>query len=88
MVREVDTRPEYEHWLGAVYVHEPYRGQGIGALLVKTAAEKASKLGIDDLYLYTRHTETEAWYTKLGWVSLEKLTYQGHPATIMKKLLR
>jgi GNAT superfamily N-acetyltransferase len=86
-LKEVKIRPQYEHWLSTLYVHEPYRGEGIGSLLVKAAAEAATQLGVDELYLYTRHGETEALYAKLGWVIVEKTDYRGRPAVIMKKTL-
>ena len=58
-VKEVDIRPKYEHWLGTVYVHEPFRGKGIGSLLIEATAREVAKLGIEDLYLCTRRAETE-----------------------------
>ena len=86
-VREVEIRPEYEHWLGTVYVHELYRGKGVGSLLIESAAEEAGRLGIDELYLYTRRTRTEGLYARLGWVSVERPSYRGRPAVTMKKVV-
>lgn len=83
--REVAIRPHYEHWLGTIYVHRPFREKGVGSMLINAAIREAAKLGIDDLYLYTRRTETENWYAKLGWVALERPTYRGSPAVIMRR---
>ncbi|TDI85440.1 MAG: hypothetical protein E2O79_01650 [Caldithrix sp.] len=33
-IREVEVRPQYEHWLGTLFVAEPRRRMGIGSLLV------------------------------------------------------
>jgi len=83
-IREVDIRPEYEHWLGAVYVQERHRGKGIGSLLIGAATAEAAKFGIDELYLYTRRIETERLYESLGWKPIERPHYRGSPAAIMK----
>ena len=86
-LKEVEIRSQYEHWLGTLYVHEPYRGRGIGSLLVKAAVEVADRLSVGELYLYTRHPKTEGLYAKLGWVVVERLEYRSHPAVIMKRTL-
>ena len=83
-IREVDIRPEYEHWLGAVYVQGRHRGKGVGSLLIGTATEEAANLGINELYLYTRQKETERLYESLGWTPIERPHYRGSPAVIMK----
>ena len=85
--REVEIRPDYENWLATVYVDKPYRGGGVGSMLIEAASEEAAKLGIDELYLYTRRNETEALYARLGWVPVERLIYRGRPAVIMKRTL-
>ena len=84
-IAEMEIRPQYEHWLGTVLVHEDYRGRGIGSLLIRAAEKEASRLGVKDLYLYTRNPRNEALYTRLGWRSIERLMYQGRPAVIMTK---
>ena len=86
-LREVEIRPQYEHWLGALYVHEPHRGKGIGSLLIEAATKEANRLGISELYLYTRNWENERLYAKLGWTVVERLGYQGRSAVIMKRIL-
>jgi GNAT superfamily N-acetyltransferase len=85
--QEVEIRPQYEHWLSTVYVHPPYRHGGVGALLVQAAAAQAERLGIGELYLYTRRAESEAWYARLGWQPVERPIYQGRPAVIMLRRL-
>ena len=86
-LREVEIRPQYKHWLGTLYVHERHRSQGIGSLLVNAVAEVALRLDVDELYLYTRHRETEGLYARLGWVVVERPDIRGRPAVIMKRTL-
>lgn len=82
-IREVEIRPEYEHWLGALYVAKSYRCRGVGSLLVEAAKSKARRLGLRTLYLYTRETETRRLYERLRFVEVEELRYLGRPAVIM-----
>ena len=34
-IREMEIHPQYQHWLGSVYVKENWRKMGIGSTLVK-----------------------------------------------------
>ena len=86
-IREVEIRPQYEHWLGALFVTESRRRTGIGSLLIEAATDEARRLEISELYLYTRRRETERLYDRLGWAKVERLEYRGRPAIIMKALL-
>ena len=86
-LKEVEIRPRYEHWLGTLFVHESHRGKGIGSLLIEAAAKEANRLGISELYLYTRNRENESLYTRLDWTVMERLEYQGRLAVIMKRIL-
>ena len=86
-IREVEIRPRYEHWLGTLFVPESRRRMGIGSLLVGAAVDEARRLGINELYLYTRRLETQRLYQQLGWAEVEWLEYRGRPAIIMKVLM-
>ncbi len=86
-IREIEIRPQYEHWLGTLFVPESRRHMGIGSLLVGAAADEARRLEISELYLYTRQRETERLYKRLGWAEVERLEYHGRPAIIMKAFL-
>jgi GNAT superfamily N-acetyltransferase len=84
-IREMETHPQYLHWLGGVYVHPKYRQQGIGSRLVEHAAGEAKRLAVEDLYLYTRsHVR---FYTQLGWQVIERPIYEGRLAIVMKRIL-
>lgn len=84
-IREMETHPQFEHWLGTVYVLPRFRRRGYGAKIVVAAEQVACGLGLEQLYLYTRHSET--FYANLGWASIERPMYRQRPAIIMHKLL-
>lgn len=82
-VHDMDTRIELTPWLAGLYVSSAKRRQGIGAALVSAIEQKAGELGVRRLYLYT--PESEAFYSKLGWLVKEKTKYHGFPVAIMQK---
>lgn len=84
-IREMETHPKYLHWLGSVYVLHPYRQSGVGSRMVQYSTAAARRLGVKDLYLYTRsHVR---FYTRLGWVPIERSIYRDRLAVIMKRNL-
>lgn len=85
-IQEMETHPQYLHWLGSVYVHPQYRRQGVGSRIVQYAAGEAQKLMVQDLYLYTRNQER--FYSHLGWQAIERPAYHGRTAIIMKRNLK
>jgi predicted N-acetyltransferase YhbS len=84
-MREMETHPQYVHWLGSVYVHHPFRNQGIGSWLVEYAASEAERHKVRKLYLYTHHHES--FYARLGWFPVERPHYRGREVVIMKRVL-
>ncbi|MCJ7537947.1 MAG: GNAT family N-acetyltransferase [Anaerolineales bacterium] len=84
-IREMETRPQYLNWLGGVYVHPDYRDQGIGSQLVEYSANEAKNLRVNELFLYTR--SHEEFYTRLGWQVIEKPSYEGRLAIVMRRIL-
>ena len=82
-LREMDIFPEYEYWLGGVYVDEARRGNGIASLLVKQVIERASKAGIDQLYLQTQALDGGI-YAGLGFSSVKKVNYNGYDVLVMR----
>jgi putative hydrolase of the HAD superfamily len=81
----METHPQYLHWLGGVYVHPDFRGQGIGSQLVQYTANKANELKVKSLYLYThKHVN---FYAHLGWQVIEEPLYHGRKVSIMKRNL-
>lgn len=80
-IREMETHPQYEHWLGNVYVLPEYRAQGIGTAVIERARDEAKHIGICNLYLYTR--DRARLYARSGWQTIEEVTYRDRRATIM-----
>jgi predicted N-acetyltransferase YhbS len=81
-IQEMETHPQYQYWLGSVYVKENWRVLGIGSELVDAIIREAERCEIQALYLYT--SGKEGFYARLGWEELEKVQYRGRSATIMK----
>ena len=84
-LQEMETHPQYLHWLGSVYVLPEFRGIGIGTFLIKYTVEKAKQIEVKTLYLYTRRKEN--FYARLGWYTIEKPLYQGRQVAIMNQIL-
>lgn len=85
-IREMETHPQFEHWLGAVYVDVAHRGKGIGSQIVKRTVLEAKRLRVRNLFLYTRSHED--FYARLGWQPIERLEYHGREAVIMRQNLK
>jgi N-acetylglutamate synthase-like GNAT family acetyltransferase len=85
-IREMDIYPQFEHWLGNVYVLPEYRDQGVGSQIVESTVDNARLLGIKDLYLYTH--DREHFYQRLGWKTTEQVEYHGHTVFVMRRTLR
>jgi GNAT superfamily N-acetyltransferase len=78
--------PDYQHWLGSVYVKSDYRGQGVAARLAGRVVELARQRGIAQLYLQTVNM-TGGLYAELGWKPIDRLTYKGDKTLVMVKSL-
>lgn len=78
---DVDSHRHLTPWLATVLVAPAHRGKGIGSALSRRATEEAWVLKVSNLYLFT--FDKEAFYTKLGWSTLEAAQLAGVPGTIM-----
>lgn len=83
-LREMIIYPEYEHWLGGVYVREDKRGNGVGSLLVADILERAQQAGASELYLQTEDL-TGGLYCRHGFRPLHEVVHDGHRVLIMKR---
>ncbi len=82
-IREMDIYPDFEHWLGSLYVIPQYRGKGIGKALIKEIVTRAISYGVTCLYLQTEK-QNIGLYQKLGWVLLDQVKYKGYDASVMR----
>jgi len=80
--RENADYPEYEHWLGGVYVDRQHRGQGVASVLIEYAKRHALKLAIPRLYLQCE-SHNIALYQKAGFVCLHQAKHHKMETTIM-----
>ena len=82
-IREMDEFPEYEYWIGGVYVAESHRGKGIAARLVDELKYRAGKMDITSLYLQTEDL-TGGLYTKRGFRPIIELESKWGRVAVMK----
>ena len=81
--RENANYPQYEHWLGGVFVDPLSRGHGIGGLLISEAKSTAVSLGVQQLYLQCE-THNIALYKKHGFEELHQANHHDISTTIMR----
>ncbi len=70
-LREQKKHPEYEHWLGGMYVKADFRGQGVARALITRAITHAQHLKITELYLNSEDKNIPL-YNLFGFHSLHK----------------
>jgi GNAT superfamily N-acetyltransferase len=85
---DMKTRRYLRPWVASLYVAKRWRGKGVGSSLMKAVEQKAAKLGIRKLFLFTADSDLAArFYSKLGWQVKGKTIYQSYPVIIMEKEL-
>jgi predicted N-acetyltransferase YhbS len=83
---EIETRRDMTPWIASLYVQKQCRGKGIGTRLMKAIEEKAARLDIKKLYLFTANPGlVDRFYSNLGWKTEKKTRYHSYMVTIMKK---
>lgn len=87
-LREVQARPGFDYWLGPLFVHNRFRGRGIGTALVEAVERHAAGPGIGTPYLYTSQEITHRWYLRLGWSNVGRPSYRGRSAIIMARSIK
>jgi len=80
--REHKDYPEYEHWLGSLYVSSKHRGTGIGTALINRVKSHAVNLKVEKLYLQCE-PEMVSMYEKYDFESLHKAKYGKLDTIIM-----
>ncbi len=83
---DMETRSKMTPWVASLYVVKRWRKRGIGSSLMKAVEEKAAKLGIRKLFLFTADSDLAArFYSRLGWTVEEKIKYHAYSVIIMGK---
>jgi GNAT superfamily N-acetyltransferase len=82
---DLEGRDDHSPWLGGVFVKPSHRKRGIASALCSVVEAKAHALGKSRLFLVTHGQED--FYERLGWQHKEAVTWQGHPCSIMCKVL-
>jgi GNAT superfamily N-acetyltransferase len=83
---EMGQYPDYEHWIGGVYVDTPFRNKGLASKLVREAYRIAGTFGVPALYLQTQNM-TGGLYRKLGWEPIHETVSHGLDTLVMVKRL-
>jgi GNAT superfamily N-acetyltransferase len=86
-LREMETYPKREHWLGSVYVKPAWRGHGIASRLVEAVVAVSPRFGVSVLSLQTERPDG-GLYAKLGWRPVERVWFHGTEVTVMERYLR
>ena len=81
IAHDMDTRMELSPWLAGVFVAPDRRGCGVGAALVRRVVDDATTLGVNRFYLYT--PSKERFYSRLGWLLVERTSYRGTDVAVM-----
>ncbi|HEY6356822.1 MAG TPA: GNAT family N-acetyltransferase [Vicinamibacterales bacterium] len=81
VAHDVDSHRHLTPWLASVLVAPAHRGQGIGSVLSRRTTEEAAVLGTPHVYLFTY--DKQAFYTRLGWSTLEPAEMAGVAGTVM-----
>ena len=81
-IREMDIYPEFEYWLGGVYIKDSFRGKGIASKLVKEVITHARRIGVTTLYLQTE-VLSGGLYLNHGFKVIEQVSYKGHEVVVM-----
>lgn len=81
---EVLDRPQWNPWLGLVYVDPPYRNSGIGLAVVHGLLQASDTAGINELYLFCP-PQLEHLYRRFNFKPVEAREYDGVYAITMTR---
>ena len=81
-LRENKNFPEYENWVGGIYVSPDHRGKGHASTLISKAKSHAKKLGIRSLYLQCEDHNIDL-YLKHDFEILHNVEHNAVKTTIM-----
>jgi N-acetylglutamate synthase-like GNAT family acetyltransferase len=75
------THKHLTPWLSSVFVPPEWRGRSIASALSLRANDEAARLGYEKLYLFTPSSEN--LYTRLGWKTFDRTSYNDVGLSIM-----
>ncbi|MEO8384753.1 MAG: GNAT family N-acetyltransferase [Betaproteobacteria bacterium] len=81
-----DVFEPYAHagpWLRGLYVHTPFRGQGIAQHLIRAACDHAAQRQVPKLYAAT-HSAIKS-FERAGWLGFDQVSHEGQLLTIFAK---
>ena len=78
--------PDYQYWLGSVFVEEESRGRQIASQLSLQIEEIAKQMGLPHLFLQTIELDG-GLYANLGWEKVEEFSHMNERALLMLKKL-
>lgn len=81
-IQENKKYPEYEFWIGGVYVPSAHRRKGIAKKLMSAAREMAVSRGVSTLYLQCE-THNVDFYRDQGFNAIHQSTHGHWETTIM-----
>jgi GNAT superfamily N-acetyltransferase len=79
----LEPRCHLTPWLAGLFVHPRERLSGVGSALTRFCEREAAKQGFAQLYLYTERAE--GFYRRLGWITIETMTWEGEPIAVMAR---
>ncbi|GLP94775.1 GNAT family N-acetyltransferase [Paraferrimonas sedimenticola] len=79
---EMDMYPDYEHWIGGIYVDPQHRGLGLGRQLVERLMAIAKRAGVKQLYLQTERLDG-GLYSPLGFKPIHQVNNKGVDVRVM-----
>lgn len=81
--QEIPHLQNYLWWLGEIYTHPQYRGQGVASQLITTICQEFWSKTDEPIYLYT--PDQQQFYKKMNWQIVQEEYYQGENISIMRK---
>lgn len=82
---DIESHCHLAPWLATVLVAPAYRRRGVGSALAGRATDEAIRLGVGELFLFT--FDRQSFYSRLGWQTMEAVTYAGRAGTVMSRKL-
>jgi GNAT superfamily N-acetyltransferase len=75
-----EAYPHVSPWLRGLYVHPPFRGQGVAYELIRAATTHAAKIQIAKLYASTNTAIST--FERAGWLGFDQVQHEGQTLTI------